>query len=105
MPNAQAVLNLQGHSIINGESKAGAGATFYGVDPATGERLEPVYHCASIEDLKQAAQLADEAFATYRKLSGAERGRFLRHIADGIEAIVPEIVERATAKRRCRKRG
>ena len=28
MPNAQAVLNLQGRSIINGESKAGAGATF-----------------------------------------------------------------------------
>ncbi len=95
MPNVQAVLNLQGHSIINGESKVGAGATFYGVDAATGERLEPVYHCASIEDLKQAAELADEAFAAYRKLSGAERGRFLRTIADGIEAIMPEIVERA----------
>jgi NADP-dependent aldehyde dehydrogenase len=95
MPNVQAVENLQGHSIINGESKAGTGATFYGVDPATGERLEPVYHCASVEDLKQAAELADEAFATYRKLSGKERGQFLRKIADGIDAIVPEIVERA----------
>src|SRR5579863_2716003 len=95
MPNVQAVENLQGHSIINGEAKAGTGATFYGVDPATGERLEPVYHCASVEDLKQAAELADEAFTTYRKLSGKERGQFLRKIADGIEAIVPEIVERA----------
>ncbi len=95
MPNVQAVVNLQGHSIINGESKSGTGAAFYGVDAATGERLEPVYHCASIEDLKQAAELADEAFMAYRKLSGAERGRFLRMIADGIEAIVPEIVERA----------
>jgi NADP-dependent aldehyde dehydrogenase len=95
MPNVQAVVNLQGHSIINGETKSGTGATFYGVDAATGERLEPVYHCASIEDLKQAADLADEAFTAYRKLSGAERGRFLRMIADGIEAIVPEIVERA----------
>ena len=42
-----------------------------------------------------AADLAEEAFATYGKFPGREKARFLRHIADGIEAIVPEIVERA----------
>jgi 2,5-dioxopentanoate dehydrogenase len=88
-------LNLRGYSIINGHSHEGNGAAFRGVDPAKGEQLEPVYHCASIADLNRAADLAEEAFVVYRKLSGRERGRFLRHIADGLEAIVPELVERA----------
>ena len=80
---------------MNGASRPGSGAAFYGFDPAAGTRLEPVYHGASIEDLNAAADLADEAFATYGKLPGREKARFLRHIADGIEAIVPELVERA----------
>ncbi len=95
MLHQETALSLHGFSIINGESRAGNGATFYGVDPATGERLEPVYRCASLADLNLAADLADEAFDVYGKLSGKEKARFLRRIADGIEAIVPELVERA----------
>ncbi len=86
---------LHGASIVGGESLAGAGTTFYGFDPATGERLDPEYHCASLDDLNRAAALAEEAFATYGKLPGQEKARFLRAIAAGIEAIVPELVERA----------
>ncbi len=86
---------LQGGSIINGESRPGSGAAFYGFDPTAGAQLEPAYRCASIDDLNLAADLADEAFATFGKLSGREKARLLRHIADGIEAIVPELVERA----------
>ena len=86
---------LQGSSIINGESRQGSGAAFHGFDPAAGAKLEPVYHGASIEDVNLAADLADEAFVTFSKLPGSERARFLRHIADGIEALVPAIVERA----------
>ncbi len=88
-------LNLRGYSIIEGRSTEAGGAAFSGVDPATGASLAPVYHCASLADLGRAADLAEEAFVEYRKFSGRERGRFLRHIADGIEAIVPELVERA----------
>ncbi|HVN92874.1 MAG TPA: aldehyde dehydrogenase (NADP(+)) [Terracidiphilus sp.] len=88
-------LNMQGTSIIDGKSADSGGAAFRGVNPATGEQLEPVYHCASVADLNRAADLAEEAFVVYRKLPGRERARFLRSIADGIEAIVPELVERA----------
>ncbi|MGO8760347.1 MAG: aldehyde dehydrogenase (NADP(+)) [Terracidiphilus sp.] len=95
MLDKRSALELRGNSIIGGESRQGAGATFYGVNPATGERLEPVYRCASIADLNLAADLAWEAFDVYGKLSGREKARFLRHIADGIEAIVPDLVERA----------
>jgi 2,5-dioxopentanoate dehydrogenase len=86
---------LHGCSIINGESRQGSGAAFHGFDPTSGTQLEPVYRCASIDDLNLAAGLAEEAFATYGKLPGRDKARFLRAIADGIGAIVPEIVERA----------
>jgi NADP-dependent aldehyde dehydrogenase len=95
MAQVQTNLSLQGCSIVNGESRPGSGAAFQGFDPAAGAQLEPVYHCASVEDLNLAADLAEEAFAIYSKLPGREKARFLRHIADGIETIVSELVERA----------
>lgn len=95
MLEQKSTFELHGYSILDGESRTGNGATFHGVDPTTGARLEPAYHCASLEDLNVAADLAEEAFAAYGKLAGREKARFLRHIAGGIEAVVPELVERA----------
>ncbi len=95
MLHEQSVLQLHGQSIVDGESRVGNGATFHGVDPASGAQLEPAFRCATLENLNLAADLAEEAFASYGKLSGKEKGRFLRSIAAGIEAIVPELVERA----------
>ncbi len=90
---------VTGFSIIGGkpleastESRSGS---IYGIDPATGAKLEPAYHHASVEDLDRAAKLAEEARATYSGLSGRERARFLRHIAAGMEATGAEIVGRA----------
>jgi NADP-dependent aldehyde dehydrogenase len=95
MLSQETKLNLRGHSIIDGQSSETVGTAFNGVDPASGANLEPVYHCASPADVDRAANLAEEAFVACRKLSGREKARFLRSIADGIEAIVPELVERA----------
>ena len=86
---------LSGYSLLNGEPQEGTGAVFAGFNPATGARLDPVYHCASTEDVDRAANLAEEAFGIYSKLPGMDKGRFLRHIATGIESIAPELVERA----------
>ena len=87
-------LALQGYSILNGESHPGTGDSFHGIDPATGEKLDPVYHCASIEDLNVAADFAEAAFATLAS-SPVKSGAVSAHIAAGIESILPEIVERA----------
>lgn len=90
---------LTGFSIVDGKpleaSNESSGQRFHGIDPATGTKLEPAYHYASLEDLDRAANLAEDARATYRVLPGRERARFLRHIAAGIEAIGAQIVERA----------
>jgi alpha-ketoglutaric semialdehyde dehydrogenase len=86
---------LLGHSIINGEPRKGTDGEFSALDPASGTRLDPIFHSVSMEDVDLAGNLADEAFATYSRLSGREKGRFLRSIAAGIESIAAELVERA----------
>ncbi len=86
---------LQGQSIINGQPKQGSGSTFTGINPATGDRLEPAYSSASREDLERAASLAEEAFPVYSRTPARQRAHFLRHVADGLEAIAAQVVERA----------
>ncbi len=86
---------LQGYSIIDGKPRQSGGAEFAGIETATGVKLEPAFHAATAEDIDLAANLAWDAFAVTSKLSGKEKARFLRTIADGIDAIKPEIVARA----------
>src|SRR5579863_4804500 len=95
MLEQRSTTELCGYSIIGGQICETGGAAFHGINPATGATLDPVYHCASIADLNRAAHLAEEAFVIYRKFSSRARAHFLRSIADGIEAIVPELVDRA----------
>lgn len=86
---------LLGQSIVNGQQKQGSGGSFSGVDPASGVQLDPVYSSASLEDLELAASLAEEAFAVYSRTPARARARFLRHVAQGLEGIAAEVVERA----------
>ena len=92
-------MTLLGKSIVGcgprAENDAENGATFSAVNPATGKRIDPVFHSASGQDVQLTAQLADEAFAVYGKLPGKEKGVLLRHIAHGIEGITEQLVERA----------
>jgi NADP-dependent aldehyde dehydrogenase len=68
------------------------------MNPATGLPLEPTFYSASADDLERAASLAQAAFPIYSKLSGKEKGKFLRGIAAAIEAAAPAIVERAQSE-------
>jgi 2,5-dioxopentanoate dehydrogenase len=71
------------------------GSSFNGVNPATGQPLEPAFFSATTEDLERAATLAQAAFPIYGNLSGKAKGAFLRQIAAAIEAAAPAIVQRA----------
>ena len=71
------------------------GASFTGVNPATGAPLEPKFFSATAEDLERAASLAQKAFPIYSNLSGKNKGAFLRKIAASIEASAPAIIQRA----------
>jgi 2,5-dioxopentanoate dehydrogenase len=86
---------LLGHSLIGFRESTNSGEIFRATNPATGQSIEPEFISAGVNDVDQAAQFASTAFQTYGRTCGRERGAFLRKIAEKIEAISAEIVERA----------
>jgi alpha-ketoglutaric semialdehyde dehydrogenase len=86
---------LTGQMIIGGTPVTGTGEPVYGVDPRTGDRLEPGYPGAGPDDLDRACQLAEQAFEGYRSAPVAARADFLDAIAANIEALGATLVERA----------
>ena len=86
---------LVGRSIIGGQSGKGREEAFRGVNPASGEPLAPDFFSATPEEVSRAVELAQQAFAAYGRVSGRDKGRFLRQIALRIESIAQEVVERA----------
>lgn len=86
---------LSGRSLIGFREGAGSSDPLYAQDPTTGQRLQPGFVPATPEEVDRAVKLAANAFKSYSHTSGRERGAFLRKIADKIESITSDIVERA----------
>ncbi len=86
---------LSARSIIGSREVVGTGECFYAINPANGQRLEPGFSPATPADADAAVQFASGAFSVYGRTSGAERGAFLRKIAEKIESIGDELIERA----------
>jgi NADP-dependent aldehyde dehydrogenase len=84
-----------GRSLIGFNRGANNTESFSAVNPSTGQQLDPRFFSASPTDLDTAAALAQEAFASYSSLSGAERADFLRSIAGEIEMVATELIGRA----------
>jgi NADP-dependent aldehyde dehydrogenase len=88
-------LSLQGLSLIGSQNGTQEGIAFHGLNPVTGETLQPGFFTATNLDVGDAAQLAEEAFPIYANLAGTVKGRFLRAIAAALEAKGDEIVNRS----------
>ncbi len=93
-------MKISGQSIIGfrqaGFSQAtNAGESFGATNPRTGEPVGPSFFPSGPNDIDLAVSLADKAFAIYGRTSGPEKGKFLRTIADKIDAAVDALVERA----------
>lgn len=78
--------------IINGEQVAGGRGTFDVINPATEEVVSACPY-ATVEQLNDAVDAADEAFKTWQYSSDEERKQALHRIADGIEANAAELAE------------
>ena len=91
-------MSLQGLSFIGARRGAAGGASFHGIDPATGTVLDPPFHSASADEAAAAAALAAEAFPAFSRTSGRDRAAFLRAIAAEIEGLGPVLTERAMAE-------
>jgi NADP-dependent aldehyde dehydrogenase len=66
----------------------------HGVDPRTGEQLDPAYGQGSLAHVERAAALAGDAFAIYRETDPQQRAAFLEQIATNIDALGDTLVER-----------
>lgn len=89
-------MNLTGHSIIAGHSIPGTAGTISGRDPATNQSLDPAYSLLSTDQLAVATAAAAEAHATFSALPPSVHAQFLEAIADNIEALGADLIERAT---------
>ena len=86
---------LTGRSIIGFQPGGEGKPSIFGINPATGESLQPGYTAVTEAELNNAAELAAKAFEDFSKTSGAVRAAFLRKIADNIESIGNDLAKRA----------
>lgn len=88
-------VELTGRSLIGFRDSRDGYGIFHAANPATGQSLPPGFSSATSEEIDAAARLAYEAFATYSRIAGRERAALLRRIAENIEAISEQVIERA----------
>lgn len=81
-----------------GDARVARPETFFGINPATGEQLQPPFSAATTPDVDAACELAWSAFDSFRQLSAATRAKFLEAIAEQILALGDELLERAHAE-------
>jgi NADP-dependent aldehyde dehydrogenase len=88
-------IQITGDPIIGGIAAPSSEKGFRATNPSTGEVLSPAFALATPADVDRACRLAAEAFDAYRSASLEVRASFLERIADNIEAVGPELLERA----------
>ena len=78
---------LSGRSLIGFREGSGTDATLFATNPVIGEDLQPAFFSATVDEVKVAVELAAQSFEAYQRVTGRERGAFLRKIATNIESI------------------
>lgn len=89
-------IELTGKSILGFSRGNESETTFNAFNPTTGEAVEPKFHSANLDELNKACELANDARIEFGKVSGKNKAKFLRQIADNIEALSNALIERAT---------
>jgi NADP-dependent aldehyde dehydrogenase len=88
-------MTIAGNMIIGKELVQGSKKAIYGINPATGENLEPAFLGGGAQEVERACALAEQAFDACRETDLESRAKFLEQIAANLAANGPAIVERA----------
>lgn len=88
-------MTIAGNMIIGQELVKGSKKAIHGINPASGENLEPAYLGGGAEEVERACALAEQAFDSYRETDLEARAKFLEQIAANLAANSAAIVERA----------
>ncbi len=81
-------------NIIGYETSAKGTEQVQSINPATKAPLAGDFVAATLEEVEAAATKAEQAWHSYRHTAGVAKATFLRAIADEIEALGDELVER-----------
>src|ERR1700750_3445989 len=84
--------NLLGYNYTDGKK------TFRAIDPSSDKELDGEFHVANGFDVAAAFILAEIAFAVYRNIDKKTKATFLRNIAEEINNIGDELIDRAMAE-------
>jgi alpha-ketoglutaric semialdehyde dehydrogenase len=87
--------HINGDMLIGQTTQQSTDAVFHGIDPASGQTMEPAYGSSSTADVAQACALAQQAFDSYRASTLELRAGFLERIAQNILDLGPTLIERA----------
>jgi len=91
-------MDISGEMLIGGAGTRGSEAPFRGVDPATGDELDPPFGGAGQAEVERACALAWSACDAYRETGIEARARLLESIGDGIAGIGDALIERTMAE-------
>ncbi|MCP4680424.1 MAG: aldehyde dehydrogenase (NADP(+)) [Deltaproteobacteria bacterium] len=87
-------MEIHGKQIIGHASSVDGPAEDQAVNPTTGERLLPLFHRATEGEVHKAVSLAGDAFEELRAMVPGSRAAFLVKIAEEIEGIGADLIER-----------
>jgi len=88
------VARLTGENLIAGAWRAGSGASFHAMEPATGRVLEPAFREASAADVDAACEAAWSAFVALSTQDAEVRSVLLENIATELETIAELLIVR-----------
>ncbi|NWL76971.1 aldehyde dehydrogenase (NADP(+)) [Pseudomonas taiwanensis] len=88
-------MDLTGNLIIGARDVPASQGVMKALDPATNQLMEPDFAFGGVQEVDQAATLADEAFDSYSHSTLAERAAFLERIADNLEQAREVLAARA----------
>jgi len=85
-------------NIIGYQLSGSSGRSIYSFNPTTQQNLEYEFIVATPDEVNLAMDKAIEAWRIFRNMPGHQKAKFLRAIADGIEALGDELVKTITAE-------
>jgi NADP-dependent aldehyde dehydrogenase len=91
-------MTLTGEMLLGASAVRGDDKPVHGINPATGETLQPGYGGGGAAEVERACALAAAAFDSYRDTGPEARAAFLEACAQAILDIGDELIERACAE-------
>jgi len=91
-------MNLHGKNFIGFNLSNKGAQTYRAENPRNGDLLAGEFSVATENEIQLCCELAEQAFLNYKLISGRDKAKFLRAIAENIVALGSNLIERCIAE-------